>query len=659
MNEIMKNNTVGFLVVAIAFLLNACQPTLDGSAKEVEFLAQGDQLHDLEGFRIKAFHSADGARILVSSETQGLLLVDNQGEVLDSAKLGDSKSFDILLGHEAREEHWVAFVNETSNSVELKNLVDDQLVSVTWPQNWATALAAVCLSDGGLTSKAGYDNSWLFAWVITQSGIAHQLLLNVDDGSVYTQSVRQLALGEGVSQCVVDDRYQRFYWAQDGVGLLSLNSDPEEDEERRLIDSVTPSDFQIPIERDVLLANDQRYLYSYSLAPSDLSEKKHFAIFSQSFSSVSFLTTTPSSGEGLFWAMTDEGDQLYRSRAQSFLAAVPDLRVDDTFYVLPSIETQPVESVGDAADDPEIWLNRDDQTQSLILATDKKSGLWVYELNGRSKQFLNRGRLNNVDIRYDVDLVITTSDIAMATNRTTHNIDLYTIDSVSGRVVLLADDLIDDSLGEPYGGCLYTSAKTGKTHFFVNNKDGLYQQWQLDFDADHSSPKAVSVSAKKVREFSLQGQPEGCVADDQYGIIYLGEENRGIWKIDAEASENVSLELVDDMSSGHLIADVEGMSLYLQDDGRGYLVVSSQGDNAYVLYDRQNNAYLGRFRVFMNAEMGIDGSSETDGLAVSSGNFGGQFSRGLLVVQDGRNRLPDQRQNFKLVSWALVEKSVP
>ena len=587
------------------------------------------------------------------------MLVGSNGEVLDSAKRGDSKSFDILLGREAREEHWVAFVNETSNSVELKNLVDDQLVSVAWPQNWTTALAAVCLSDGGLTSKAGYDNSWLFAWVITQSGVAHQLLLNVDGGSVQIQTVRQLALGEGVSQCAVDDRYQRFYWAQEGVGLLSLNSDPEEDEERRLIDSVAPSDFQIPSERDVLLASDQRYLYSYSLAPSDSSEKRHFASFSQSFSSVSFLPATPNSSEGLFWAMTEEGDQLYRSRAQSFFAAVPDQRVDDTFYVLPSGETQPVKSVGDAADDPEVWLNRNDPTQSLIIATDKKSGLWVYEMGGQSRQFLNRGRLNNVDIRYDVDLVTTTSDLAMATNRTTHNIDLYTIDSVSGRVALLADDLIDDSLGEPYGGCLYTSDKTGKTHFFVNNKDGLYQQWRLDFDADPSSPKAASVSAKKVREFSLQGQPEGCVADDRYGILYLGEENRGIWKIDAEASEKVSLELIDDMTSGHLIADVEGMSLYLQDDGRGYLVVSSQGDNAYVLYDRQSNAYLGRFRVFMNAEMGIDGSSETDGLAVSSGNFGGPFSKGLLVVQDGRNRLPDQSQNFKLVSWTLIEKNLP
>lgn len=193
----------------------------------------------------------------------------------------------------------------------------------------------------------------------------------------------------------------------------------------------------------------------------------------------------------------------------------------------------------------------------------------------------------------------------------------------------------------------------------MNNKEGLYQQWQLDFKANDASLKPVTVTAKKVREFSLQGQPEGCVADDQYGVVYLGEETRGIWKTDAEAIEAAPLQLIDQISNEHLVADVEGMSLYLQDDGSGYLVVSSQGDNAYALYDRQSNVYLGRFRVFMNGEKGIDGSSETDGLAVSSGNFGGEFSKGLLVVQDGRNRLPDQRQNFKLVAWDAIEKALP
>ena len=50
----------------------------------------------------------------------------------------------------------------------------------------------------------------------------------------------------------------------------------------------------------------------------------------------------------------------------------------------------------------------------------------------------------------------------------------------------------------------------------------------------------------------------------------------------------------------------------------------------------------------------IDGAEETDGLAVTSVNLGEGFEQGLLVVQDGFNRRPDETQNFKLVPWAAV-----
>ena len=52
---------------------------------------------------------------------------------------------------------------------------------------------------------------------------------------------------------------------------------------------------------------------------------------------------------------------------------------------------------------------------------------------------------------------------------------------------------------------------------------------------------------------------------------------------------------------------------------------------------------------------GIDAVSETDGLDVSSLNFGGKWKRGMLVIQDGRKRMPETNQNFKYVPW---EKSL-
>jgi len=89
------------------------------------------------------------------------------------------------------------------------------------------------------------------------------------------------------------------------------------------------------------------------------------------------------------------------------------------------------------------------------------------------------------------------------------------------------------------------------------------------------------------------------------------------------------------------------------------LIVSSQGDNSYVVLDAAAPFKVrGRFRVGFNVAAGIDGTSETDGLDVSTTNFGGAYGKGMLVIQDGYKRLPDGPQNFKYVGWEQVEKAL-
>lgn len=89
--------------------------------------------------------------------------------------------------------------------------------------------------------------------------------------------------------------------------------------------------------------------------------------------------------------------------------------------------------------------------------------------------------------------------------------------------------------------------------------------------------------------------------------------------------------------------------------GAHYLVVSSQGNDSYVVYDAQAPwALRGVFRIGINAQSGVDGASETDGLEVVSTPLGPDWPEGPLVVQDGRNISPRQPQNFKLVSWKRI-----
>lgn len=110
-----------------------------------------------------------------------------------------------------------------------------------------------------------------------------------------------------------------------------------------------------------------------------------------------------------------------------------------------------------------------------------------------------------------------------------------------------------------------------------------------------------------------------------------------------------------------ITADVEGLTIYREDDGEGYLLASSQGDNTFVAYEREgDNDYVGNFRVAPAAGAGaIDGSEECDGAAVLNAPLGDAYPHGLLVVHDGFNA-PDvtgedgevrTNTNFKFVDW--------
>ena len=61
-------------------------------------------------------------------------------------------------------------------------------------------------------------------------------------------------------------------------------------------------------------------------------------------------------------------------------------------------QTDPVATTEDAADDPAVWVHPTDPARSLVIGTNKKAGLVVYELTGKTVQVLDDGRMNNVDV---------------------------------------------------------------------------------------------------------------------------------------------------------------------------------------------------------------------------------------------------------------------
>lgn len=336
----------------------------------------------------------------------------------------------------------------------------------------------------------------------------------------------------------------------------------------------------------------------------------------------------------------------------------------DVFEVMATAETEPVSHSGDIADDAKVWVHPSEPNQSVIIGTDKHDtdgGVAVYDLTGKLIYFAKDGKMNNIDVRYNFPLCGKKVDIITVSNRTNDSIAIYTIDPCSLKLTDVAARAISVGVDEIYGQCLYHSWRTGKYYCFVNDKNGQVEQWEL---FDNQTGK---VDAVRLRSFDVGTQTEGMVTDDELGHLYIGEEDVGIWKYGAEPTDpadsahRVLVDSTNTEAGGHLVADVEGLTIYYAQDSQGYLIASSQGEdnpshslaNSFAVYRRDgNNEYVMSFRITDNTALDIDDVSNTDGIGVSNVFLGSAFANGVFVAQDGHNT--GGNQNFKLVPWENI-----
>lgn len=302
-------------------------------------------------------------------------------------------------------------------------------------------------------------------------------------------------------------------------------------------------------------------------------------------------------------------------------------------------ETAPVGTANaDAADDPAIWRNAADPLRSLIVGTDKKAGLYVYGLDGTVRDFLDAGRVNNVDLKDKVAIGGSDAILVAASDRNdiAHaKVALFRLDPATARLIALGK--VDAGPGEAYGICLGRD-ETGMSAFIVM-KDGTINQ--IAIDASGAAP-----AGRIVRTMKLGTQAEGCAVDDRSHILYVAEEDVALWRFDARATGATTPTKIADADSRHIVADAEGVAIAPIGDRDGYVLVSSQGDNAYVAYRLADDGYAGRFRV---VDGRIGDSEKTDGIEVMLGDFGPDYPGGLFIAQDGHNA--SAAQNFKLVAW--------
>jgi len=324
------------------------------------------------------------------------------------------------------------------------------------------------------------------------------------------------------------------------------------------------------------------------------------------------------------------------------------------------------------ADDPAIWVHPWDRSRSRIVGTAKNGGLRVYDLAGREVQAIPAGaggRFNNVDV--------TSGNLVVVTDRGRDQLRLYRIDPRTARLtdvtvatpplLFSADQAEVEEQATGYG--LATSGNLAVVSRRHTTRLGFFtlldRGGRVSYARRESLDLPRTFTLRDGRKWTPCGDPgedpqiEGMVIDPRANVLYAAQEDVGLWRIDLRTKRKRIVERVAEFGAptdaectpigpgegGRIHADVEGATIY-----EDYLVVSSQGDSRFFVYDRRTNAPVTTFAVGDGKR--TDGVQHSDGAAATPVPLPG-YPKGLLVLHDGENKPDDGRTstNFKYVDW--------
>jgi 3-phytase len=680
--KVRVQRSSSLVTFALAATLAACSPADPGSAQNAEVAeapAIAARLATEKTFRHAAVDSAlwldaqqpGNSLLLVSGGEGGLEINDLSGKRVARFESLEVGFVDIRQNFASGSGPDLVIASDLGRGAVRVHAFDAPARSITEltaaPIAINDAITGVCTYRSSLTDK-------LYAFVATDQGQLEQWELYLRDGKAYGQFVRRIAAGKGVAHCVADDVTGEVFFSEESVGVWRVAAEPESDAARTPVDLVEPRGtlheevkglaiYRRDAHRYLVAADagagalnvygpDGRLIGAFRVSGNDLDVGDaegltlSAAALGEGLADGALFVADEESGDYKVVAWNEVGLTLRLPKPAAVVAAESSKSAP---IVEPRVETEPADSYGDAADDPAIWVDERDPSRSVVIATDKKLGLNVYDLQGKRLQVVPDGRMNNVDLREGFMLGGKATTLVAATNRTTRSISLYRFDPATRRLESIAAGTLESGMSDPYGLCMYRSAKSGNYYVIANDSvDGKYRQWRV---FDRGGKAAIEL----VREIAVGSQAEGCAADDELGQLYIAEEDVGLWVYSAEPDGGEQRTAIDKTEGGNLNADVEGVSIYYGANGTGYVIASNQGEDNYAVYRREApHAFVGKFHVVANETLGIDGSSETDGLDVVSAPLGPDYPAGLLVVQDGRNLMPSQRQNFKYVSMQDV-----
>lgn len=406
---------------------------------------------------------------LLSSKNKGLQFLDDEQNVLHHIQ-GQFGRFDYRIGS---ERLLIAASNLQQQQIQLMSM---NLKNKVWDKASFIPKRSFKSEDVCLYTDA---QGLSFAFLVGEEGIGEQwLVANREKALALPQLVRRLSFPPASTVCKVNDTSAELLINEENVGVWVYPAHSEADMVRQAVDLVkpfgsiqgTPSAISIVDDHIAVLDEEKPLLYRYQkqdkhwniLEPLQLSGLKEAESLSirGNLTDKSLLILDDKTVK----AADVEWETQTQTKAQSIITIPAE------------VQTEGVPSTGDAADDPAIWHNATQPSQSRILATDKQGGLQVNDLQGKAVQYLPVGRLNNVDVRHGFKWGNQTVDLAVASNRDHNSLHVFAIQPKTGRVFVLGE--LPTTLDDIYGICMYRDAQ-GEIYAIPNDKNGTFVQYHI------------------------------------------------------------------------------------------------------------------------------------------------------------------------------------
>lgn len=300
-------------------------------------------------------------------------------------------------------------------------------------------------------------------------------------------------------------------------------------------------------------------------------------------------------------------------------------------------------------DDPSIWINPSDPTKSLVIGTDKDSdgGLYAYDLNGKivaKSETLKRP--NNVDIAHGLMIGSKKVDIAITTERETNKLRIFSLPDLkpldNGGIAVFEGEMERD----PMGIAVYTRPSDHAIFAIVGRKTGPSGSYLWQYQLSDSGNGTVAVKVvRKFGSFSGKKEIEAIAVDNELGVVYYCDEQFGIKKYLADPEANNNNELAFFGQTGFK-EDNEGIAIYKKTATTGYILVSNQQANSFMVYPREGSKDNPNDYPLL-AEIPTS-TIECDGADATSLNLGTTFPNGFLVAMSNG-------MVFHLYDWNQIQ----